>query len=320
MYNAFQILACLCFTEAYMVTVTQTNTNTRYVYVGSETVKSSGQDSIGPFGAISSKSTMISPSKVPNFKSNSMFDICYINMDSEKKRNEHLKELFSASRCKGHRFAAVNGKDMIRNETLFRNHLASLKLDVKVNLTEYAKLSDNQLGMAGCKLSHYLNCKRIENTNSSKPVLILEDDVDLEWDFVEKIENALLKMPKDWEVLLITGHYNPISPQPCAPGSPIVKVGYFFELLGYIVNGSEAAKKLANLIESKCAPYVPVDLFFAHQSMNKNLAVYALKQKQAIQLRSRFPTSIPTSQDQIYSAPLLNSLSNFVGRNRGLSN
>lgn len=320
MHASSLILACLSLADAYAVTVTKTATRVKFIGMNFGNASSSENDSIKPVGPMSTKVSISPISKIPNFKPNKMFDICYINMDGEAKRNEHLKALLSVSRCKGQRFSAVNGKELIKDEKKFEKYLSSIKLDAKVDLTKYANLGNHQLGMAGCKLSHYLNYKRIEKTNSTKPVLILEDDVDLECDFVVKIEKALSNMPDGWEVLLITGHFRPENPQPCAPGSPVVKVGYFFELLGYIVNGSTVAKKLTNLIDCRCAPFMPIDLYFAHESTHKHLAVYAMKQKQAIQLRSRFPTAIPSSDSQIYSSPLVNSLGDFVISQHGLKN
>ena len=71
------------------------------------------------------------------------------------------------------------------------------------------------MGMVGCKLSHYLNLRRIEISRTKKPVLILEDDVDLEFNFVKKIESVLNKMPEDLDILLISGHYKEFKKSSC---------------------------------------------------------------------------------------------------------
>lgn len=105
-----------------------------------------------------------------------------------------------------HRFRAVDGKQFFVN----LSHLTSFENagKIKLNLTE--QIGDQKCyeytidlrGMFGCWLSYLFLMIDIAESGTNKPVVVLEDDNDLDVNFVGEIENALAKVPSDWDMIL----------------------------------------------------------------------------------------------------------------------
>jgi hypothetical protein len=66
-------------------------------------------------------------------------------------------------------------------------------------------------GQAACYLSHREIWHDIKQRRLLKPVLILEDDVDIEVDFVLTMRNALSRLPDDWAVLWVGSCFEEIN-------------------------------------------------------------------------------------------------------------
>ena len=226
-------------------------------------------------------------------------------------RKNQIEKMLTTANCCFLRFNAVNGNAVMNKIEKITDYEKNYNLKTPIDLNKFNSLDSSRYGMLGCKFSHYLNLRRIENTElTNRPVLILEDDVDLECDFVDKIEDAIQKLPENWDMCLITGFRHLHDNHVDFGDNSIIKVGYFFECLGYIVNGSKSAGKLANFINETCPPDFPVDLFLANISMQNGFNLYGLNNTLATQLRKEFPTAIPSS-GEIQEITLVDSLNKY---------
>lgn len=253
------------------------------------------------------------------FKPNESFDIYYVNLESEAKRRTHVETILSAANCNYSRFNAVHGKSLKSGVKKLEDYTSPLGL-FDISFPDFSDLPENWMGMVGCKLSHYILLRKIETLKSQKPILILEDDIDIDLDFVQKIETALIHMPSEWDILLVSPHFNSFN-QSFLNENPTLqtelcteyfkqnlsRVKCFFETSGFIVNGANAAKKIADLILTKDLKNCPIDLFLSGEAENQNLIIYALNEKLVIQLTDVFCTSISTSS-KIAQLKLCNSL------------
>lgn len=132
--------------------------------------------------------------------------IYYINLDRRPDRDENVKKEISKINFSGpvERIPAVDGRELdIPNlsENLITKDGKSDALNKNAGL--YYVMTP---GAIGCALSHHnLANKIIEEMADDNYVLILEDDVVLEDDFMNKINNYLKEMPK-FDILLIGYH------------------------------------------------------------------------------------------------------------------
>lgn len=253
------------------------------------------------------------------FKPNESFDIYYVNLESEAKRRTHVETILSAANCNYSRFNAVHGKSLKSGVKKLEDYTSPLGL-FDISFPDFSDLPENWMGMVGCKLSHYILLRKIETLKSQKPILILEDDIDIDLNFVQKIETALIYMPSEWDILLVSPHFNSFN-QSFLNENPTLqtelcteyfkqnlsRVKCFFETSGFIVNGANAAKNIADLILTKDLKSCPIDLFLSGEAENQNLIIYALNEKLVIQLTDVFCTSISTSS-KIAQLKLCNSL------------
>lgn len=253
------------------------------------------------------------------FKINSLFDICYVNLERESLRKNHMESLLSTVYCRFSRFNAVDGIDLLENKKSISYYLDPLGLsNIPINISKYSGIDKQLMGMVGCKLSHYINFRRIEKSNSAKPVLVLEDDIDLEADFVDIIEGAIKRAPKDWDIITLTEHYA-VDGKKTSLNTPYLhRIGWFVETI-YLVNGARSSKMIADLIELKCSRDCPIDTFLSNESIANTIQAYAFKEKLAIQLRSTFPSAIPNS-DPLYPKPLKRSILSVMAKRQKLNN
>lgn len=240
---------------------------------------------------------------------NKEFDICYINLDTEVVRNMHMRNLFAVSNCSFTRFNAVNGVEVLAGKRKIDEYIRPHNLNISIYMPQYINIGPHFHGMIGCKLSHYLNLRRIEKTNSSKPVLVLEDDVDLEVDFIKRIETALRTAPKNWDLISVTEHF--VKSYNVGNNTEFLSAADWFIECIFLVNGANSARKVANLIESQCRSDTPIDNFLGRQSQCKTIQVYGFNEKVAVQMRDSFKSTIPNSWP-LNSKPLKNSLSSFI--------
>lgn len=122
------------------------------------------------------------------------FDIYYINLNKCKKRREYfnkstnkIKKIYSNYNV--NRFSAINGNNIEKNE-----------IDNIHNICKKKKLQTLKPGQIGCSLSHYNIWKK---KNIDKYLLILEDDITININIINKLYNIFPELPDDWDILLI---------------------------------------------------------------------------------------------------------------------
>ena len=197
------------------------------------------------------------------------FDIYYINLDKCKKRKEYfnkttakIKEIYPNYNV--NRFNAINGINIDKNQ-----------IDNIHNICKKKKLKTLKPGQIGCFLSHY---NIWEKKNIDKYLLILEDDINININIINKLYNIFPELPYDWDILLLG--WRPIIKKDkrrlkyihkCNKNIPISKhidktIVPFHGAYGYIVNNN-FIKKINKYINTK-ETCVPADDFLF--KLNKN--------------------------------------------------
>jgi len=168
--------------------------------------------------------------------------ILYINLDRRNDRKIHMENELNKINWTGsvERISAVDGKKLQKND--LNNLLNENAINQFMDTTQrkFAPGSYMTKGAAGCALSHRKCWENILN-NENEKVLILEDDIQFDNNFNEKLNIYMSKVP-DYDILYIGFHE--------ARGSTIYndilkKPGYVvFGLFGYIVDKRIAQKLL----------------------------------------------------------------------------
>jgi len=209
--------------------------------------------------------------------------IYYINLDRRPDRDENIKKEIAKLNFDGpvERIPAVDGRELdIPNLSEKLITLEGKKDAMNKNGGLYYVMTP---GAIGCALSHHnLATKIIEEMSDDQYVLILEDDVVLENNFMEQINKYMQEMPK-FDILLIGYHMK----QNKLVGNtfydkPLKSWGTF----GFITN-KKGSKELLQLFPIKHQ----VDTEMHKLYNNKNLEIYSLKEG------NRLVTS-PQSQEE----------------------
>ncbi|CAF3583438.1 unnamed protein product, partial [Rotaria sp. Silwood1] len=130
-----------------------------------------------------------------------------------------------------------------------------------------------------------------EVSPNDRPVLIFEDDIDLEADAPFLLKEALHSLPNDWEIFLL-GH----SEMWCKHvySNNICRAHTFFCAFAYVVRNSTVVEKLISWSNTK-NPQV-ADVFWRGHISGGSLIAYAVHpQHIVIQDRAKFGTNIPES-------------------------
>lgn len=114
---------------------------------------------------------------------NKYFDKIYlINLDRRTDRIEECDEILGKVNVTYERFSAIDGSTLVPNPKY--------------------KLTPNELG---CLSSHLAILKEAKSLNLDS-VLVLEDDVELCSDFIDKIDDYMNQLPDDWQWLYFVVH------------------------------------------------------------------------------------------------------------------
>ncbi len=237
--------------------------------------------------------------------------IYYINLDRRPDRDENIKKEINKINYNGpvERISAVDG-----------NQLDILNLSEKL-ITQEGKndaLNKNAglyyimtPGAIGCALSHRnLATKIIEEMSDNNYVLILEDDVVLEDDFMNKLNKYIKDMPH-FDILLIGYHMK----QNKMVGNsfydkPIKSWGTF----GFVTN-KKGSSEILKLFPIK----YQVDTEMHKLYNNNNLEIYSLKENNRLvkspqsQEDSQYGTDI-----QLREYPELETFTNIINNNNDL--
>jgi GR25 family glycosyltransferase involved in LPS biosynthesis len=109
-----------------------------------------------------------------------------INLESRTDRKQRCEQIFKQFNLNVDFFPAIDGKT-----------IDNIKSKIKP-------------GHVGCCLSHRELYKKIKNSNW-KTVLVLEDDVEFDPNFVNLFEQYYKEVPNDWNLLYFGGNHNNIS-------------------------------------------------------------------------------------------------------------
>lgn len=216
-------------------------------------------------------------------------------MDRNKPKRDHMEQLLRFSGLNYNRFSAVDGMELFRNKSYLSTLTNSSQLKEKLSMT------DGQLrGQTGCWMSHSVLLSQIANSNTNRPTVILEDDVDLDINFKDIIIDSIVNLPRDWDVLLCG--YCCLQPKFSLaeyyffsqPNWHIFPVGSYFATHCQVVRNSSTARRLYEKIKLPLKD-TAVDSVFSNLAYNGEFKFYALKHLAAIQRRDLFTGDIPTS-------------------------
>lgn len=237
-----------------------------------------------------------------NMITNTKFDISCINLEREADRRMHIDKMLSFANSKYKIFNAVDGcllltgkKDITDYIPEYNSNSKPIYLDSLNKLVEQHKwLSPRYYGTTGLKLSHYIMMKELEGSGNKNPLLILEDDADIEAEFVSIIESSLENMMEEWDIILLTPRYWTDQTRPHNPETKLQGMLFFYGTYGIMVNGAKSAKKIADFIEA-CPHQLPIDDFYGDLSRSGKLIGYAFTKQLVTHLGDLFPSAIQTS-------------------------
>jgi GR25 family glycosyltransferase involved in LPS biosynthesis len=209
------------------------------------------------------------------------------------------------------RFSAIDGKKIL-NITNSTHHDLNVTNQIKIseNKSYYlnkTKISTISSGQFGCWLSYLTIMKNLVETKSERPTLILEDDVDLEVDFMRTISTSTKTLPSDWDMLLC-GY--------CCLTKQRGSIKEFYHVKKYATTHCQLIRNYttaARIYEKLNLPEIekPVDMIFHDMAALGYLKIFALKNQIAIQRRDLFKSDIEFSWNY-RKVKLKNSLTDLL--------
>ncbi|OAG31163.1 hypothetical protein NEDG_01576 [Nematocida displodere] len=239
---------------------------------------------------------------------NKSFDIVYINLARHTAKKEHVEQMLKHANCTFKRFNGVDGKELHKGTKSIKDYTGGIAIE-PTDESVYPRLDSNNPGRAGCHLSHLIVLRSIDISGSKRPVLILEDDIDLDVGFVEKVEEALAnpELNSMWNVIMLGGLFDKSWwGRPC---KNLVEGKYLACLHAYLVNGAESAKRIADAIDTPKCPGRPVDLIIEQQFRNDpSFTIYCFSPMIAVQRRDLFESSISIPANPSFARQFLKDL------------
>jgi len=196
-------------------------------------------------------------------------DAYVINLKDRYDRWLQVQHNFKGTGIKLHRWNAINGKDLtdqqIKNITTMQCYFTCSK------------------GMIGCWLSHYLLWKHIVD-HAIHRVLILEDDVEIVPGFVDKLKDALNKVPLQYDMVLLgcegscdleNPFYNLLYKPNKVLNERVVIPSFPSSLHAYVLSLTGARKIVQYCQSNKINK--PVDTWLAEVIFPHGLKIYAIQ-------------------------------------------
>ena len=162
------------------------------------------------------------------------------------------------------------------------------KLDLRI-------IEQSDKGRLGCWQSHLQLYFRVVKSKINKPVLILEDDLHFEADFLSTVTRIIPLLPDNWDMFFISfsgggchqGGYRFITSDFCRGSNIWLTSGYF-------VRNYTVAETLASFSN---APFAQIADGFWQPLFDNNTIVPYMVQPRCVagQVRARFATDIPSS-------------------------
>jgi GR25 family glycosyltransferase involved in LPS biosynthesis len=222
----------------------------------------------------------------PTINSNDM-DVYLINLDRNKDRLEAFIEQYMSCDLRVHqikRLSAVDGQTIENIEDLVTPK-ALVEIQ-EVQKTGYrTKHYQLTVGACGCYLSH-LQVYELISKSDKEYGMIFEDDVVIDKNIFKKFNKALVNIPSDWDILLLSCHCIV-----CEKMDIYYNTGKFFWLHCYVVKKSSVNKIIDYLKSDKIGKQIDSEL--SDMIEENKLKVYCLKESLCKQ-GNMFQTTIQT--------------------------
>jgi GR25 family glycosyltransferase involved in LPS biosynthesis len=168
--------------------------------------------------------------------------VLWINLDRRTDRKIHMeKELKKIHlNCPTERVSAVDGRTLTKKDLEGLLDDNSIEQFLDTTDKQFAPGSYMTKGAAGCVLSHYKCWNKIVNGNNDL-VLVLEDDIIIDNNFIEKL-NIYLKEIPNYDLLYI-GYHDSLQKKKYTDNIHIPE-GVVFGTFGYIISKNGAKKML----------------------------------------------------------------------------
>ncbi|CAG8493724.1 3112_t:CDS:2, partial [Cetraspora pellucida] len=184
------------------------------------------------------------------------------------------------------------------------------KYDKKL-LSKY-NLAGISIAQKACYLSHYLIYKEIIK-NGYKNALIMEDDVDIEFEISRIVSDLSRALPDDWDMFYIA-HYNYEEGEVLAESGEfrLIKSTNPINTHGYAISAHGAQKLLKDLNVNEAGRQIDVEL--TSRVHNGFLRSYSIDRTTMIQWKTNDdPSDIPESAPPFERQELLNSTRRLLG-------
>lgn len=211
------------------------------------------------------------------------FDKCYvINLSNtrEGKRRWRIMEKHPQIQGIVERFPAYHGKKYGYADFLKRGIVMD-RWDHGAWNHGKSKIVNINSSEIGCSLSHYTLWKRIVKNNIPITLVLEDDAINIQDQFISTISKEMEYLPKDWDVFLLGFWIHTGSP--CKKiNDHIYKVKQFAQTHSYLIS-LRGAKKLLNLLPID----MPVDTWMSSKSDRVNIYRHNL----VVSNRSKYPFS-----------------------------
>jgi GR25 family glycosyltransferase involved in LPS biosynthesis len=224
--------------------------------------------------------------------------IFLINLDRRIDRLSHVLQLLGYLRLPCTRFSAIEAREISEQMNKFDPRTKFIQNISSISLT----------GLQAIWLSHLQILFKIvdEASENDRPVLIFEDDIDMEANTPSLLKETLNILPNDWEIFLL-GHCVTNCKQVYA--NNICRVNGFYCIHAYVIRNSTVAKKLISWSNTKTAQVA--DIYWLQHVEKGSLVVYgAYPSLLVTQDRDKFG-KLPESGN-IPAMKLRNSLSKMI--------
>lgn len=244
---------------------------------------------------------------------NRSFDIVYINLERSAAKREHVERMLRHAGCLFRRFNAVDGRELCERRRSVQDYTNGTKIAFTDDMIQ-ERISTKNMGKIGCHLSHLIVLRMIDASNTERPVLVLEDDVDLNKFFVRKVENAIAHPPGRWSVLLLGSVFRE---KWWKRRSSRQFVEVYFEgcLHAYLVSGARNARRIADEIEACNYPEIDVDIVIDKAFMNDDSFVfYSFTPVIAVQRNDLFDSNTRAPRKTFYRKYISVHFKPLIGR------
>lgn len=215
----------------------------------------------------------------------SHFDLYVINLDRAKTRMQRFMSRLQSTDLADTaliRLRAIDGNNVSLQEHVTGEALQEIQSAERNGYRQ--RHYELTRGAVGCYLSHFEAWDRLLASDKNY-IMICEDDAVLDDDIRQKTENAITRLPFDWDILLL-GYWC----VRCDRQQGFRKMQRFFGLHCYVINrqGVEKVKAYAGIRVSQ-----QIDSMLSDMCSEGRLEVYGLEEKAAMQSGTNSSVQMP---------------------------